>query len=190
MILIGPRLLNYIHAGTTSTPKEMTDNFADDLFIGGNDEDYEFFSILQEYDEQFVDEPSGFLQADTFSCRAKTQEDTKPTDNPPKHISVKSVFTQPQDKKFIEVFEFANFNPLQSRCFDILYNKDINIVVSGNKQHHLKHFPIHFRCYYTNIFFNPHKQHPQQAARQPFSRLHCAGFFATALQDEPYTWRR
>lgn len=128
----------------------MADDFMSRPFINemGDDEDYEFMSILQEYDEQFTNNYQSPPQPSPSSSSSHTHppqiqpqpqqiEKKVEEETPQKLISVKEAFSQPQDGRFAEVFEFDHFNPLQSRCFNILYNKDTNIVVSGkypNKQ--------------------------------------------------------
>lgn len=130
----------------------MTDSFIDHPFLDdmGDDEDYEFFSILQEYDEQFANnllpqqqisqqpKPLPPLQQPNTLISHKKERTLNKNDvklkEQPKLVNVKHVFSKPQEKKFAEIFEFENFNPLQSRCFNTLYNGNTNIVVSGKRK--------------------------------------------------------
>lgn len=141
-----------------------------------DDEDYEFLSILQEYDEQFTStyQPSQSIQSQPPSIQPQLNQQPSQTQRvevqkntqeiPQKLVLVKAAFSQPQERRFAEVFEFDHFNPLQSRCFSTLYNKDINIVVSG------KHYSTIQTSNSFSILTSFLFKHPLRAERQQFSR--------------------
>lgn len=132
----------------------------------GNEDD-EFNYMLQEYDEQFNDSlirpasqnpqrkgaPAQVAQRRS-NCNGNNRssgggcscEQATPRHSS-KNLRVEDVMSGPADKKFARVFEFEEFNLLQSRCFDVLYNSNVNIVVSGKQQTHLSIFLLFFSAH-------------------------------------------
>ena len=146
----------------------------------GNDDDVEFNYMLQEYDEQLNDslaQPAASQKPQRKGTPVQTVVQRRSNDNgndnssnggssggdtscvqapkhhnSPKNLKVKDVMSGPADKKFARVFEFEEFNLLQSRCFDVLYNSDVNIVVSGKQASKQAHSLFIYLFSHLSIF--------------------------------------